>query len=281
MPFEKWIHPFGRAGRNARQVTRQGLGIILHDPTILAYPLLASIFVLLTYPAVSGVVLNLWHHIEPRPVIDAVNGTQQQVPHRLRDILGIVTFYYFYAAVVTSFFTVATAAAVIAKLEGRPTTFLHGIMVVARHFIRVVHFALLSIFFVPLGIIAQRRKLPKGLVGVVGSSATLHTANLAPAILSEKRGVGATIRTAINTMGGAWREGLLIKIGMWSSLLVLGAISFLPKLIQHYWFDKTTSHWIGWFASTVLLVTFFVATKVIGGVLLTVLYHQTQKTNES
>ena len=274
MPFKKFLKRFHKASENTAEVAGVGVGAILRDPGIMAYPVLATIFVLLTYSAVSGAILGLWHHVEPQAATSAIGSVQATVPHSLRDKIGIVSFYYFYTAVVTTYFTVAAAAAVLAKLEGHPTTVLHGLIVVAKHFGRITRFALLSIFYIPLGIFAQRRKLPGGLVGVVGSSATLHSANLAPSILDEKTSVTATVRRSVNTLGNAWREGIIIKVAMWTSLLVLATISFIPNLVRSYWFDGSTSHVVGWLTSTVFAFTFFVLTKVIGGVLLTVLYYQ-------
>lgn len=261
--------------RNASLVVKEGFSILAKDPTIMAYPVFAAIFVFLTYAAVSSLVLAIWHNFFPHEMLHV----SQNVPDKFRVLLGVVTFYYFYTAVVTSFFTCATSAAVWAKLEGHPTTFLHGLAVVGRHFLRVVHFAVLSIFYVPLGFVAQRKKLFHRPVDVIGSSFTLHTANMAPAIINERSGVGATIRTSINTLGKAWKEGALIKAGTWAMLLLLIAISFIPKLIQHHWFNNGTSHWLSWSITGVLLAFSFVTTKVLGAVFMTVLYHkaQTQK----
>lgn len=260
---------------NSAQAVKEGLNILLKDPTILAYPIFASIFVFLTYAAVNSLMLAVWHNIFPHPIMNV----EQTVPSKFRVVVGIVTFYYFYTAAVTSFFTCATSAAVWAKLENHPTTFLHGLAVVARHFLRVVYFAILSVFYVPLGFIAQRKKLFRRPVDVIGSSFTLHTANMAPAIINEKIGVGATIRTSINTLGKAWKEGALIKVWVWAMLLVLVLISFIPKLIQHRWFNNDSSHWLSWLITGVLLAFSFVITKVLGAVFMTVLYHkaQTQK----
>jgi hypothetical protein len=260
---------------NASLAVKEGLNILLKDPTILSYAIFASVFVFLTFTLVNDLVMAVWHNFFPHEMLRV----SQSVPSKLRVLLGIVTFYYFYTAVITSFFTCATSAAVWAKLEGHPTTFLHGLGVVTRHFLRVVHFAVLSIFYIPLGFVAQRKKLFHKPVDVIGSSFTLHTANMAPAIISERAGVGATIRTSIDTLGKAWKEGALIKAGIWTMLLVLIAISFVPKLIQHYWYNNGTSHWLSWSITGVLLAFSFVITKVLGAVFMTVLYHkaQTQK----
>lgn len=274
-PIEKMLSSAHETRRNSGQAVRQGLKILSKDPTILAYPIFASIFVFLTYATVSSLVLAIWHNLFPHTIINV----SRAVPSKFRVVVGIVTFYYFYTAVVTSFFTCATSAAVWAKLEGHPTTFLHGLGVVTRHFLRVVHFAILSIFYIPLGFIAQRKKLFRRPIDVIGSSFTLHTANMAPAIINERTGVGATIRTSINTLGKAWKEGALIKAGIWAMLLVLIAISFIPKIIQHYWFNNGTNHWLSWLITGVLLAFSFVISKVLGAVFMTVLYHKakTQK----
>jgi hypothetical protein len=186
----------------------------------------------------------------------------------------LVTFSYFYITVVTTYFTCAVSAAVWAKLDGHPTSVAHGLRIVLRRFRRISHFAVLAIFFTPLSVIAQRKKLPRGIIDVLGSSLSLHTAQMAPAILNGEQSVFETIRTSVNTLGKLWKEGLLIKIGMWSLALLLTSVSFLPKLIQHYWLHGPSAHWVGWLTTTVLVLSFWVATKVLGAVFVTVLYHQ-------
>ena len=274
MPLANLVRTIKEAFANAGTVTRLGFGTILRDPSILAYPLLASIFVTLTYALVGGLVIKLWHSFEPKTAADIVGSAQQQIPHQLRDKVGIVTFYYFYTATVTAYFSCAASAAVWAKLEGHPTNVLHGLAMVTKHSVRIFRFAVLSVFFIPLAVVAQWRKLFHKPVDALGGALNLHIANMAPAILNERTGVLSTIRTTISTLGKAWHEGLVIKVGTWLVLLVLGLIGLLPKYIQHYHYGSNTARWVGWTATTVLLAVFFVVTKVISGVLLTTLYYQ-------
>ena len=186
-------------------------------------------------------------------------------------IIGLVGFSAFYTALVTAYFTCAVSAGVMSKLENRPTPPLYGLLRVAKNFLRVTKFALLSVFFFPVGVYAQRRKLPRGIVGVVGSSLTLHMAQAAPAILTTNKSFGATIRDAIDTLGKAWHEGLILKVGMYLAIFLIVA---LPKLIQHGLFKSHSASNIGWLISLELATSGYVVLKVINSIFTTVLYYQ-------
>jgi hypothetical protein len=190
--------------------------------------------------------------------------------------LGLVSFSVFYTALVTSYFTSAASAEVLAKLEGRSVSAVYGLRQVAKRFLRISWFALSAIFFFPLGIIAQRKKLrefPRGFAEVIGSSYSLHIPQLAPVIMSKNLGILQTLRNSINTLGEAWKEGLLIRVGMFLAFLLVGSIGFLPKLIEHYWFNGQTAHLMGWLVSVFIWATGYVTIKVIGTVFTTTLYY--------
>lgn len=270
MPLENLPESISETIQTSGEIAHQGSKTIFRDPQIMVYPLLAGILILLTLPSVNGLVFGIWDKIAPHSVFSV----DRHIPHKLRIILGLVTFSYFYTTVVTTYFVCAVSATVMHKLDDEPTTPLHGLEEVGRHFWRVTHFAVLAIFFTPLAIIVQWRKLPRGIVGVLGSSVSLHTAQMAPAILHNKKSVSDTIRSSIDTLGSLWKEGLVIKVGTWSLAILLTSISFLPKVIEHYWFSGSTAHWVGWLATTLLAVSFWVLTKVLGAVYVTALYHR-------
>ncbi len=260
-----------KAIRNTKDIARLGFGTILKDPSIIGYVWFAGLFIAISYPLISALVLPLWHHVAPGS-FDMVN---QGVPHRLRFALGLVTFYYFYITVVTAYFICAVSAATEAKLNDHPTGVLHGLRVVLGRFSRITHFALLAIFFVPIGIFSQRKKLPKGIFEVFTSSLSLHTANLAPAILNEKKGVVATIHDSVNTLGVVWKENLVIKITTYLTLAILLPLAgFLPEWAQRHWFDQSTTHWVVWLTRSLLGAGIFILAKVLGAVFTTILYHR-------
>jgi hypothetical protein len=270
MPLENITGTISDTIQTSGEVATKGSGTILKDPQIILYPLLAGIFILLTLPAANGLAFGIWNKLAPHSVFTV----DQHLPHKLRIILGLVTFSYFYTTVVTTYFICAVSATVMHKLDDEPTTLLQGLQEVGRHFWRVTHFALLAVFFTPLAVIVQHRKLPRGIVGVLGSAISLHTAQMAPAILHNKKSVSDTIRASVDTLGSLWKEGLLIKAGTWGLAILLTTIGFLPKLIEHYWFSGSTARWVGWLATTLLAVSFWVLTKVLGAVYITTLYHR-------
>lgn len=249
---------------NSAEVVKTSFKTVLRDPQIAVYPLLAFAFISITYPLISSSIFSRWYN-------DIFSVAGQAAPHKVAAIIGLVGFSAFYAAFVTAIFTCAISAAVLAKLDNKPTKPLNGLAQVLSHFLRVSRFAILSVFLFPVGVYAQRRKLPGGIVGVVGSSITLHMANLAPAILTSHKPYGATVREAINTLGKSWKEGLVLKIGMY----VLIFIAFvLPKLLQHH-FSPSASD-IGWLVSLEFAASGYVVFKVINAIFMTVLYHQAQ-----
>ncbi len=273
MPIKNIFPATKKALHNTADIARLGFGTILKDPSIIGYVWFAGIFIAISYPLVSAVVLPLWHHVAP-----ASFSINQEVPHKVRSALGLVTFYYFYLTVVTAYFICAVSAATEAKLNNHPSGVLHGLRVVLGRFSRVTHFALLAIFFIPIGILAQRKKFPGRAFEVFTSSFSLHTANLAPAILNEKKGVFATIHDSVDTLGVAWKENIVIKIStyavMFSMLLLAG---FLPGFIKHNWFDDTTRGWLVWLVRSLLGAGVFILAKVLGSVFTTILYHRAQE----
>lgn len=269
MPFSAIKETF----RGASSVLGLSLKTLKTHPQILIYPYLALLFILATSSLVGRVVINLWHKIDQPEVIGQIS---EVAPPALAGRLGLVTFAVFYTFFVTSFFTCMIAASTLAKLEDRPTSLFYGLKVVAKRFLRVTKFALLAFFFFPLGIIAQREKFiaPKGLLQAITRSFSLNMAQLAPAIVTGKRGVTETIRHSVETLGHSWKESLLIRIGTFSAILLLASLSFLPKLIESLWFDDSSAYIAGWIVTALLGVSSYVFIRVLGTVLTTTLYFE-------
>ena len=260
-------------------VIRQGLGVIKKHPQILIYPYLAIIFILVTYPVVGRFVFLMWHRLQHPEIVDQAT---KAAPHELLVHLGLVTFSVFYTLFVTSYFTCMISASTWAELEGKPTSPLYGLRVVGRRFLRVSRFAILAIFFFPMGIIAQRKKFrsPRGAFEAISSSFSLSMSQLAPEVVAGKEGVFETVRQSVDTLGQLWKESLVIRITMFGLILLLGSVSFLPKLIEHYWFNGPTAHIVSWILTALLGATSYVLLRVIGGVFTTTLYYQAKnKTN--
>lgn len=255
----------------AVHVVKDSSKVAKDHPEILIYPKSALLFISITYPLVGASLFAHWYN---RVFSDA----GQIAPHKLNIILGFVGFSAFYTALVTAYSTCAVSAGVLAKLENRPTPPLYGITQVFRHFFRVTRFAVLSIFFLPAGIYAQWRKLPRGIVGVLGAALTLHMAQVAPAVLSSKKSFSDTIRDSIDTLGKAWREGLILKVGMYLSIFMIVA---LPKIIQHGFFKSHSASNIGWLVSLELAASSYVTFKVINSIFTTVLYHKARSQKHS
>lgn len=271
MILDKIIRSGYETLNNTRSITRVGLGTLVKDPQVTVYAYLAVGFIWVTSPLVSRFVVDAWRSVE---YTDAANHLVGPLDNVLATRLGLIAFPIFYTLFITSYFTCAVSASVLAKLDNRPTVFLYGLRVVAKRFFRVTKFSLLAFLFFPIGIIAQRHKLPRGIIGVLGSSLTLSMSQIAPAIVSRHENLFGTISHSLDTLDKTWRESLLIRLGSLSAFFILGFISFLPALVQHYWFDGDTARYAGWFLTVLLGVGSIVLTKVLSTVLTTTLYHQ-------
>ncbi len=260
MPHKHKDSPF----IGAAHVIKDSLKVVRIHPEILVYPYAALLFISVTFPIVSASIFARWYRL-------VFTETDIIPAHKTAAIVGLVGFSAFYTALVTAYFTCAVSAGVLAKLEGRPIPPLYGLMRVAKNFFRVTKFALLSVFFFPAGVFAQRRKLPRGIVGVIGSSLTLHIAQVAPSILATNKKLGATLRDSIDTLGKAWREGLILKVGMYLTIFLIVA---LPKLIQRGFFKTHSASNIGWLISLELATSSYVTLKVINSIFTTVMYHK-------
>jgi len=258
---------------NARLIVRGSFGVIKNDPKILIYPYLAIIFILVTYPVVGRFVFTMWHSVQHPGVVDEVSNA---APHELLIHLGLVTFSVFYTLFVTSYFTCMISASTWAELEGKPTSPLYGLGVVGRRFWRVSLFAILAIFFFPMGVIAQRKKFssPRGAFEAISSSFSLSMSQLAPEVVAGKKGVFATVRQSVDTLGQLWKESLVIRVSMFLAIILLGLVSLLPKVIERYWFNGDTAHVVGWIMTALLGASSYVLLRVIGGVFTTTLYYQ-------
>ncbi|GEM_PF-654217 len=259
--------------RGAWAIIRRSFRVLKNDPRILIYPYLAVIFILATSPVVGRFVIFIWHKVQQPEVVGAVT---KAAPHQLLAHLGLVTFSVFYTIFITSYFTCMISATTLAELEGRQISMLYGLRIVRGRFLRITRYAVLAILFFPIGMIAQRQKFKslRGAFDVITSSFTLSMSQLAPEIVVGKKSIFETVRHTVNTLGHFWKESLVIRLMTFVSILLLGSISFLPKLIEHYWFNGHTAHVISWIATALLGASSYVLLRVIGAVFTTTLYHE-------
>lgn len=279
MFVKKFIASVKEAFVGAGSAVKKGLGTIKQNPQILIYPYLAALFILVTLPLANGLVFKLWDSVAHGSIFTAIDDT----PRSLHILVGLVSFSLFYTIFVSAYFTCAMSADVLAKLEGRSTPPLYGLRMVGRNFLRVSKFALLAIFFFPISIFAQRHRLnrPKGGVSVIGSSLSLNMSQLAPVILTKKKSLNGTIRQSVDTLGSAWRQNLVIKIGMYGAIFLLVSASFLPKLVEDHWFNGETAHIVGVLTGVMLTLVGYVVTKVIGSVFTATLYYQASRQHKT
>jgi phage-related holin len=111
------------------------------------------------------------------------------------------------------------------------------------------------------------------------SSLSLSMAQLAPVILSEDKSIVETVQHSMETLGKAWREGVVIKIAIYATILgVTLSIGFLPTLVQTYWFfGNNSAEVFSRFTTILLVICLLITAKVLGTVFTTALYWKITK----
>lgn len=273
---KKDVNHITKVVRNAGKISAQGLSSLRRDIFIIVYPVMVFLVVLVTIPTINALILALF------------NGAAHHSIFSFDEHAAKVVFYYvaiivtaLYTALIISFFTCLISAAVLAELDGQPTPFLQGLKLVYGHKGKIARFGIFSIpfVFIPVGILAQKRKIFKSTASVIGSSYSLSMAQLAPAIFSEEEeDLFATVRHTISTLGRAWQEGLVLKIVSYLLLLILAGVSLLPKIFDHYTSNSGT-RLAGWLVPLVVFLGFLIVTKVLSAVFTATLYWRVS-TNE-
>ncbi len=228
---------------------------------------------LLTIPLISGLLLAIANSVSQESIFSADEHLAKVVFVFLAVVLSAAC-----AAMLLSYFTCMVAASALAQLDGHSAPLLGGLKLFGQKFRYITKFAAVSIAFIPIGFVAQRRKL-KGSrikkVEVIGSSITLSTATLAPEILSQDKKITDTIYDSVETLGKGWREGLVIKVAIYAAIIFMTLLTgFLPRLVQSYWFDSTTSQAVAQLVTILLFIGLLITGKVLGTVFTTVLYWQ-------
>lgn len=273
MSFSDFEHSANVAVHNAKAVAEQGFKVMRSDIAVVVYAVFVFLLVLMAIPLINGLLLALANSLSHESIFAADRHMAKVVFVAAATIISAVC-----VAVMLSYFTCVVAASTLSQLEGHPAPLLKGLKLFQNRFGRITKFALVSIAFIPIGFLAQRRKfagmsINKAKVEVVGSSLSLSTAQLAPAILSEDKDLLQTVQFSINTLGKAWRESLVIKISIYITVLILTfLIALLPTLVQAYWFSSGTSQAVSQLFTILLIICLLITTKVIGTVFTTTLY---------
>jgi hypothetical protein len=271
MSFSNFVHTAIDSIHGAKLIMRQGLVVLRNDITIAIYPLFVFLLVLITIPLVNGIILAIANQLADEPIF----GVEQQTARTIFVTIALVVSLI-YSAMMLSYFSCVLSALTLAELEGHRAPLIKGIGLFRRRFGHATRFALVSILFIPIGVIAQRHKLKRFPIGtgeVIGGAFSLSTAQLAPLILSEDKGVFETVRLSLATLGKGWKPNIVIKIAIYTTIILLTLlIGFFPILIQNYWFDSNTAQAASQLGVLLLILGLFITTKVLGTVFTTTLY---------
>jgi hypothetical protein len=278
--FNSFVSSAARSLHNAKYVAVQGLHVLRKDIAVTVYAVFVFLLLLLIIPLINTILLAVANGFADQPIFSS--------EHHLVKIIFVAIAVFASAAcaaMLLSYFACAVAASTIAQLDGHPAPLLKGLKVFKNRFRHISRFALVSIGFIPIGFIVQRRKLAKGTAfnkaEVIGSSLSLSTAQLAPAILSEDKGIYDTVQHSYDTLGKSWREGLVIKIATYATVIFLTLlIGTLPSLVQSYWFDSSTSQEISRLMTILLVICLLLTAKVLGTVFNATLYWRVSSEGE-
>jgi hypothetical protein len=277
MSFKSFIESIPSAVHGASRVSVQGFEVLRKDLAVTVYSVFVFLLLLLAIPVINTILLAAANSLASEPLFSSQHHMAKMVFVAISFLTSAVC-----AAILLSYFACAVAASTLAQLEGHPAPLLKGLSLFRTRFRHISKFALLSILYIPIGFIAQKRKLKDGThfnrAEVIGSSFSLSTAQLAPIILSEDKGVYETVQHSTQTLGKAWREGLVIKVAIYATVFILTlSIGLIPTLVQAYWFDSSTSQEMSRLLTILLVLCLLITAKVLGTVFSSTLYWQVVK----
>jgi hypothetical protein len=274
MSLNSFVYSAELAVSNARNIAKEGFHVLRKDIAVTVYSLFAFLLVLLTIPLVNALLISVANSLANEPIFASEKHLAKLIFVAVAVLVSTIC-----TAVLLSYFTCVVAASTLAQLQGHPAPLLKGLGLFKNRFRYITKFALVSIAFILIGFMAQKRKfggvaVNKEKVEVVGSSFSLSMAQLAPVILSENKSVLDTVQHSIGTLGKAWREGIVIKISIYATIFLLTLmISFLPTLVQTYWFfGNGSAEVISKFVTILLVICLLITAKVLGTVFTTTLY---------
>src|SRR4029079_8541751 len=106
---------------NTGLIVRDGLKTLKSSPQIAAYPYIAFLFIVITFPTINALMLNFWHRLSPESLISA-----NKTPRTIRVLVGLVSFSAFYTVLVTAYFTCAISAEVMPRLDRKSVPLIYG-----------------------------------------------------------------------------------------------------------------------------------------------------------
>jgi hypothetical protein len=274
MPYKNFIMSIPDAVRGARGVAIQGFDVLRKDLAVTVYSVFVFLLVLLTIPTINTILLAAANGLANEPLFSS--------HHHFAKIIFVALSLFISAvcvAILLSYFACAVAASTLAQLDGHPAPLLKGLSIFRNRFRHISKFALISIAYIPIGFAAQRRKLANGThinrAEVIGSSFSLSSAQLAPAILYEDKSIYETVQHSVETLGKAWREGLVIKAFIYLTVILLTlSIGLVPTFVQAYFSNSSTSQELGRLLTIMLVICLLITAKVLGTVFTATLYWQ-------
>jgi hypothetical protein len=272
MPFKNFLESIPDAVRGAKLVAVQGLDVLRKDIAVTIYSVFVFLLLLITIPLINAILLAIANSLANEPVFDS--------EYHLVKIIFVALAIFISAAcaaMLLSYFACAVAASTLAQLEGHPAPLLKGLKVFKNRFRHITKFAFVSIAYIPIAFLAQSRKMADGThinrAEVIGSSLSLSTAQLAPVILYEDKGIYDTVEHSVETLGRAWREGIVIKVAIYSCAIFLTLlIGAMPTLVQSYLSSSGTSQEVSRLLTIVLVISLLLTAKVLGTVFTATLY---------
>jgi hypothetical protein len=281
MHLKKFIISIPGAVQGAKGVATQGFDVLRKDIAVTVYSVFVFLLLLLSIPLVNAILIAIANSLSNQAIFNGEHHIAKAIFVAIAVFVSAAC-----AAMLLSYFACAVAASTLAQLDGHPAPLLKGLKVFKNHFRHISKFALVSIAYIPIGFIAQRRKLTTGThmnrAEVIGSSLSMSTAQLAPAILYENKGIYETVEHSVATLGKAWREGLVIKVSIYLTVILLTLlIGVLPSLVQEYFSKSSTSQEISRLLTILLVLCLLLTAKVLSTVFTATLYWQVTRQDKN
>jgi len=250
---------FERIGRSFELVTTSW-NILMDDKKLLVFPVLSgivSLFVILTFALPLLLTGSFLSMTGAGPVV----------------FYGLLFMFYAVSYVVVIFFNTALITCVSARLNGKEATLGDGISNAARHFGRILAWALVS---ATVGLILRILEDKAGFIGriavaLVGGAWSLVTFFVIPILVLEDKGVADSVKDSVSLIRKTWGESI---VGGGSIFLVFFAVGFVALLgvLSTLMLGNMIISGIALVLFLILVVILAVVASAMQGIFVTALY---------
>jgi hypothetical protein len=204
-------------------VTKQTFNVMMHDPEIFMFPVLATICSLIIFGMLLGPAL-----------MAVILGGEQAAPFLF--YVGIFVFY-FVVIFFSTFFDIGVVHIAKTRMEGGNATFMDGLRMAFSRLGKVIQWALLA---ATVGLLIKglesKSKKKGGIIGLIGSliakglgiAWAIVSTFVTPAIAIKNEGPFKALKSSALTIKKTWGESLVVYFGLGA---VKGAVKGLLGIV--------------------------------------------------